>query len=149
MSLFLHYIICSPVDPLQWMGAIRMRVQTADKNTKYPQHDPNPSTNILWKTMFLRNKSSINFKPSCMAKTQVYNPQLSFLQWKSCCLASKNHWTVFACKQCLICVYFSLFHTRLLFPQEKAISWIEDYFSWKRLTGFVSFIHTAFCLTRC
>ncbi len=22
----------SPMDPLQWMGAIRMRVQTADKN---------------------------------------------------------------------------------------------------------------------
>ncbi len=24
--------ICSPMDPLQWMGAVRMRVQTADKN---------------------------------------------------------------------------------------------------------------------
>ncbi len=41
MSLFLqqdrfgeiyHHISCSPVDPLQWMGAVRMRVQTADKN---------------------------------------------------------------------------------------------------------------------
>ncbi len=27
---FLHFD--SPVDPLQWMGAIRMRFQTADKN---------------------------------------------------------------------------------------------------------------------
>ncbi len=26
-----HYITCPPVDPLQWMGAVRMRVQTADK----------------------------------------------------------------------------------------------------------------------
>ncbi len=25
-------LTCSPVDPLQWMGAVRMRVQTADKN---------------------------------------------------------------------------------------------------------------------
>ncbi len=25
-------ITCSPMDPLQWMGAVRMRVQTADKN---------------------------------------------------------------------------------------------------------------------
>ncbi len=25
-------ISCSPIDPLQWMGAVRMRVQTADKN---------------------------------------------------------------------------------------------------------------------
>ncbi len=28
----LHYITCSAVDALQWMGAVRMRVQTADKN---------------------------------------------------------------------------------------------------------------------
>jgi len=27
-----HYITCSPMDPLQWMGAVRMKVQTADKN---------------------------------------------------------------------------------------------------------------------
>ncbi len=27
-----HYIICSPMDPLQWMGAIRMIAQTTDKN---------------------------------------------------------------------------------------------------------------------
>ncbi len=41
MSLFLqqnrfgeilHYITCSPMDPMQWMGAVRMRIQTADKN---------------------------------------------------------------------------------------------------------------------
>ncbi len=28
----MNYITCSPVDPLQWMGAVRMRVQTADNN---------------------------------------------------------------------------------------------------------------------
>ncbi len=27
-----HFFICSPMGPLQWMGAIRMRVQTAVKN---------------------------------------------------------------------------------------------------------------------
>ncbi len=41
MSLFLyqnrfgeieHYITCSLMDPLQWMGAVRITVQTADKN---------------------------------------------------------------------------------------------------------------------
>ncbi len=26
------YISCSPMDHLQWMGAVRKRVQTADKN---------------------------------------------------------------------------------------------------------------------
>ncbi len=30
-SDILHYITCSSTDPLQWMGAVRMRVQTADK----------------------------------------------------------------------------------------------------------------------
>ncbi len=27
-----HSITCSPMDALQWMGAVRMKVQTADKN---------------------------------------------------------------------------------------------------------------------
>ncbi len=27
-----HSIPCSAMDHLQWMGAVRMRVQTADKN---------------------------------------------------------------------------------------------------------------------
>ncbi len=27
-----YSITCSPMDPLQWMGAVRLRVQTADKN---------------------------------------------------------------------------------------------------------------------
>ncbi len=29
-GIFLHYITCSPMDPLQWMDAIRMRAQTAE-----------------------------------------------------------------------------------------------------------------------
>ncbi len=34
-----HFITCSKMDPLQWMGAIRMGVQTADKNiTSNPHH---------------------------------------------------------------------------------------------------------------
>ncbi len=48
----LHYITCSPMNTLQWMGAVRMRVQTADKNItiihKYP-NDSSPSGNILFK----------------------------------------------------------------------------------------------------
>ncbi len=29
-----HYITCSSMDPLQWMGAVRMRIQTADKTSR-------------------------------------------------------------------------------------------------------------------
>ncbi len=34
----LHYISVSPMDPQQWMGAVIMRVQTADKNTTSNPH---------------------------------------------------------------------------------------------------------------
>ncbi len=33
------------MDPLQWMGAVRMKVQTADKNI----HDQNSTFNIIIK----------------------------------------------------------------------------------------------------
>ncbi len=34
---------------LQWMGAVRLRVQTADKNiTMSISHQSTPSINILW-----------------------------------------------------------------------------------------------------
>ncbi len=32
---FIHYIICSVMDPLQWMGAVRMRADK--KNNNNPQ----------------------------------------------------------------------------------------------------------------
>ncbi len=32
-----HYITCSPMDALQWMGAVRMRDQTADKTITVSQ----------------------------------------------------------------------------------------------------------------
>ncbi len=45
-----HYITCSPMDPLQWMGAVIMRVQTADQN--------NSLTSCEVKCcMFLKSKS--------------------------------------------------------------------------------------------
>ncbi len=37
------------MDPLQWMGAVRMRVQTADKNITIQIHMTySPSVNVLW-----------------------------------------------------------------------------------------------------
>ncbi len=56
------YITRSPMDPLQWMGAVRMRVQTADQNN--PQvvnmtlgHQLTSSE--VKSCMFVRNKSII------------------------------------------------------------------------------------------
>ncbi len=50
--IFWRNIAYSRTDPLQWMGAVRMRFPTADKNIviiqkKHP-HDSSQSTDILW-----------------------------------------------------------------------------------------------------
>ncbi len=56
-----HYITCSSMDPLQWMGAVRMRVQTDDKNITiiHKQSTPLQSSNEhlvkLKKNAFVRN----------------------------------------------------------------------------------------------
>ncbi len=55
-----HYITFSPMDPLQWMGAVRMRVQTADKNVTMNQHEPSPSINILWREKLCVRKKTIH-----------------------------------------------------------------------------------------
>ncbi len=54
------------MDPLQWMGAVRMTVQTDDKSIesitiiyKY-QHDPSASINILWSVKLCVCKKQIH-----------------------------------------------------------------------------------------
>ncbi len=39
--------------PLQWMGAVRMRVHPTDKNITSNPHDSSPTVNILWKAGIL------------------------------------------------------------------------------------------------
>ncbi len=42
-------------------------------------------------------------------------------------------WTIFACKQCLVCAYFSPDSEEMTFSLEEVILWIMDlYFSWKQ-----------------
>ncbi len=81
MSLFLHqnrfgevlyYISCSAVDPLQSLGAVRMRVQTAEK-----KHHKNPQvvhmTPVQKSCVFVINKKSIikTFLTSMLAKIML------------------------------------------------------------------------------
>ncbi len=59
-----HYITCSPVDPLQWMGAVRMRVQTAAKNiTNITVIHTTPVYQLMYcevkSCTFVRNKSIV------------------------------------------------------------------------------------------
>ncbi len=56
-----HCITCSAMYALQWMGAVRMRVQTADKNITIIHTSPvQQSMSFEAKShMFLRNKSII------------------------------------------------------------------------------------------
>ncbi len=47
------YITCSPTDPLQWMGAVRMRVQITDKNNGpllFTSKDVNWWSGVMWIT---------------------------------------------------------------------------------------------------
>ncbi len=55
-----HNITWSPMDTLQWMGAIRMRVQTADKNITAIHTTPVHHLICceLKSCMFVRNKST-------------------------------------------------------------------------------------------
>ncbi len=54
MSFFIRFgemkrnITCSIMDPLQWMGAVKMRVQTADKTITSHPHIFIPIINVLW-----------------------------------------------------------------------------------------------------
>ncbi len=48
------------MDPLQWMGAVRLWVKTADKDIHNNPHDSNPSEDVLCEVkscMFVRNES--------------------------------------------------------------------------------------------
>ncbi len=77
------------MDPRQWMGAVRMRVQTADKNMTIihinPRHS-SPSINILCKEVkscvFVRNKSIkkifFNIKPLLLTKYKSSIPNIAF-----------------------------------------------------------------------
>ncbi len=59
----LLFITCSPMDPLQWMGAVRMRVQTADNNITSNPHHSSPVHQLtsceVKSYVFVRNKSII------------------------------------------------------------------------------------------
>ncbi len=50
-NVLLHH--CSPTDPLQWMGAVRMRVQITDKNNGpllFTSKDVNWWSGVMWIT---------------------------------------------------------------------------------------------------
>ncbi len=92
----LHYITCSPMDPLQWMGAVRMRAQTADKNiivintTTIPQScevkavcllETNPSLRLLssnrpswikYESIIHNNASSVHPLLSSHIKSHIF-----------------------------------------------------------------------------
>ncbi len=77
------YISCSPMDHLQWMGAVRKRVQTADKNITIIHTPVYLLTSFEVKRfVFLISKSTIrcfNFKHIPFGQ----NIHDVLLQWKS------------------------------------------------------------------
>ncbi len=109
MSLFLHQnrfgemyrdITPSLMDPLHWMGAVRIRVQTADKNITVIHTAPvhQLTTGKVKNCMFVINKSII----------KTFLLQTGTSGW------------------CLICAYLSPDSDKISFSLEKTILWIED-----------------------
>ncbi len=66
-------ISCSLIDPLQWMGAVRMRVQTSDKNISIIHTTPvhRLMTCEVKRCVFVRNKSIIKTSESGEKYAQI------------------------------------------------------------------------------
>ncbi len=76
-NLALHLGICSLMDPLQWMGAVRMRVQTADKKHHNNRDDSCAScevkgTQSLQRIHWWTNYVMIHFSKSVLMKKQTH-----------------------------------------------------------------------------
>ncbi len=107
----LHYLLTN-LDLLQWMGAIRMRVQTSDKNITII-HSMTPVHQLMScevkSCMFLRNNSSLrycNFKSSSEYHNSTSKVQNSPTFYQHICL--EPFWTVFALMDLLQTHSFSL-----------------------------------------
>ncbi len=142
--------------PLQWMGAVRMRVQTADKNITIIHTTPVQQWMYYEAKMCVsvRNTSIINFShfwPKCWY-FPVHNPLYRFLQWKPPSTVILSHQrmlkdclellcTVFTCKRCLICAYFfSWFRLDYFFTIESYIIEIRGQFEVKNALMMDSFL---------
>ncbi len=124
----------SPVDPLQWMGAINMSSRTS---YQYPAINNQHFCEVK-SCMFVRNKFIVkcfNFKATLLAKIQVHNVASSSEKVHPCPSYIKIHqhiylevfWTVFTCKKCFICIYFyfDLDPIGDHFSLEKTILWMR------------------------
>ncbi len=133
------------MDALQWMGAVRMRVQTADKNITIihttPVHQLTSWEDKSWnkssiKTFltsnccfWLKYESLINNNAFSIEKVVWSESGEKYAQIKHRLQAKEIHsqicldwfWTVLACKQCLMCAYFSPDSDETL---EEALLWI-------------------------
>ncbi len=79
-SLVTNLQTCSPMDPLQWMGAVRMRVQAADKHITIIHTTPvlQLTSCAVKRCVFVINNASLrllNFKLSILAKIWVHNTE--------------------------------------------------------------------------
>ncbi len=93
-----HYITCSSMDALQWMGAVRMRVQTADKITIIHTTPVHQLMLCEEKScVFVRNKSIIKTFFFTLTITSGQNTSPLYIMTLppvkksiSCCLSHQN-----------------------------------------------------------
>ncbi len=126
------------MDPLQWMGAVRMRVQTADKNITVIHTTPvHQLMSCEAKSCVFVNKSIKTF----LTSNYCFWPKYEFIIHNNFSSSEKVHlllssnikihphiclelfWTVLACKRCLICADISPDSDQTTFSLEETILW--------------------------
>ncbi len=141
---------CSPMDPLQWMGAVRMRVQTAVTNITIIHTTPvlQLTSCAVKRCVFVINNASLrllNFKLSILAKIWVHNTEKVHLL-----LSTNIKIHPHMCLELFWLVYsvWSV-HISLLIQMRQLFHWRKCYYGLVLYPGgFVSYKHTVFHFTR-
>ncbi len=153
------------MDPLQWMGAVRMRVQTADKNITIIHTTPVQQLTCCEEKRCVSRRFQLCPSRCFLLCIWVKKKNESIITLPllkksiSCCLSRQNpatYLTVLACKQCLICADFSPDSDEINFPLEEAVLWVMDsyfiqkqWFEVKNILVMDLFLtNTAFLFTR-
>ncbi len=148
------------MDALQWMGAVRMRVRTADKNITIITreiHATHRLTSCEVKIcLFVRNKSIIKMHLKTPETCSVHNNTFTSSEKVQPLLSPHItifiyfiylFRTVFAYKQCLICAYLSYDSDLNTF-----FHWRKQYY-WHRISNNLKLKfyhkHAAFHILRC
>ncbi len=136
------------MDPLKWMGAVRMRVQTADKNITISTCNPHKAKSC----MFIRNKSIIKTSNYCfwLKYKGLYLLLSPVTKLKEICTDQARFTLQNSFKQICWWILMGEDNRKLTLSLQEVLLLIilarTDSLKWKCLDGFVSYIHYLFII---